>query len=105
MESYKIIAGFSELKVVFQSKAKTIKTIDELKLWFTCEDDVFYMHDHAEHIRCVVLAIFEFNKWKILIGKGTLAERLINHIITVSHGKEIAATANELNALYGFKRF
>lgn len=75
METYQIIAGLSGLKVLFRTKTQTPKTMDELELWFTFEDDILWIHDSQDHRKCVMLAIWrlESSSWLIFANKELTA--------------------------------
>ena len=66
MQTFHIIAGFSDIKSELRTKTKITKPLQELELWFTCEDDVFYAHDYDDHQKCIALALYkpEDKSWK-----------------------------------------
>ncbi len=107
MESYQIIAGFSDLKAEFQLKSGTTKSLEELQLWFSFEEDVLYVHDYTDHNVCIVLAVLsnDKNKWQIYLKKGTFGERVVVATIASAPIDKIADSLNYQYRLYGFGPF
>ena len=53
MQTFHIIAGFSDIKYELRIKANITKSLQELELWFTYEEGVLYAHDYVDHYKCI----------------------------------------------------
>ena len=106
MEAYQIVAGFSDIKEFLRTKTRTQKSLTELQLWFSFENDVIYVHDYFEHKTSAALAVYsaDQNLWTVYLEKN-FGERLIRRVIYTTPNKEINGTLNRLYDLHGFIPF
>ncbi len=107
MKAYQIIAGFSDIKSVFRTKTKTSKTMEELDLWFSIEDDVLYAHDRILHDQCIALAVYNKNHkyWSVTLKPNTYGKRLVVDVCAEHKIKTVCARLNDLYVLHGFRSF
>lgn len=105
METYQIIAGFSDLKVLFRTKVQMTKSLEELELWFSFDGEVLWMHDYNEHEKCMALAILGQSdmQWSIYAKDGTYGRNLIEEILFSNPLHKVARKINQQFELYGFK--
>ncbi len=107
MQAHYIVAGFSDIKSEFLEKTKIAKTIKDLSLWFTFEDDVLYAHDFLDHNVCIVIAIYssDKNSWNILLKEKGYGYRLVQYLIGLSSRDKLMKAFNEYYRSYGFSPF
>ena len=83
MHNYQIVAGFSEIKFHLRTQAGLSKSLEELRLWFSFEEDVFYAHDYHDHEKCIALATYNKNDsvWTTIFMGGDFGKQLIQYAI------------------------
>jgi hypothetical protein len=99
METYQVIAGYSDIKVELKERAGILKPLSDIKLWFTFEDEILCVHDFENHDKYIIVAFCDVDQcsWKILLRSGSYGEKLV-----LSWTSSIAAAklARELNVEY-----
>lgn len=104
MEAYQIIAGFSDIKSEFITKTGTDKTLAELHLWFSYEDEVLYVYDYSDHTKALVLAVFNSGNstWSVYLRPYSYGRALALYILSRTKLERIKNKFNEMYVLYGF---
>ena len=107
MHAYQIVAGFSEIKSELRNKTNINKVLSDLQLWFSYEVDVLYAHDHADHLKCIALALYKRPEgtWAISFTGGAYGKQLVAHVINKFGAKSSAYEFNNLFQLYGYIAF
>lgn len=108
MKAHHIIAGFSDIKVQFIEMTRTLKSLQELQLWFTFEDNVLYAHDYFEHETSMALAILNptGNAWTICLRKNSYGEELVDFLIGSTALEKLQKEFNDQYGSHGtFRRF
>lgn len=79
METYQVIAGFSDIKVELKERGRITKSFSELRLWFTFRDDILCVHDYADHSKFIIIGLYDskLNSWSILLRANSYGERLV----------------------------
>jgi hypothetical protein len=77
MQSYQIIAGFSDIKSELRIRAKTNKEMAKLRLWFSMSNDILYVHDFDHHKCCFAIAIKRDGEWNVRLDNRTFGHKLI----------------------------
>jgi hypothetical protein len=105
METYQIVAGFSDLKVLFRTVVNDSKTMEELELWFTFDGEVLWMHDYGDHKKCMILAVMRPSniEWSIFVPEGTYGRKLIVDTIGSTAEHPLGIYLNRLYNLFGFR--
>ncbi len=69
VETYQVIAGFSDIKVELKERGRVTKSLSELRLWFTFRDDILCVHDYADHSKFIIIGLYDskLNSWSILL--------------------------------------
>jgi hypothetical protein len=103
MESFQIIRGFTEIKLELIKKCGLSKTPQELRLWFSFENDVLYAHDYENHKDCLALAIWEGDQIRIRVNPQGYAGLLIGYALIKQHSKrKLAEFLNVTYESHGF---
>ena len=107
MQTFHIIAGFSDIKSELRTRAQISKSLQQLELWFTCDENVLYVHDYDDHQKCVVLAIYNprSNLWNYFLRKGSFGELLVKQKCESTPVNLLADVFYKLYRLYGFIPF
>jgi hypothetical protein len=107
LETYQIIAGFSDIKNELRIKASINKAFSELDLWFSLEEGVLYVHDYSDHAKSLALAAQNLTnkKWWIFLRKRTFGYLLIEQMLQKHVLEELIDELQELYSSHGFKRF
>lgn len=103
MEQHQIILGFSDIKLQFIKKLNLDKLPAELKLWFSLDEGVLYLHDYDKHETSIPIAIFENGRVKYYLDKRDFSIPLLIYARNKSllENSSIAQELNELFDLYG----
>jgi hypothetical protein len=104
VESYQVIAGFSDIKVEFLKKTGSTKALDELHLWFTLEDGMLAVHDYDEHKICVLVAVDNGpgKEWTIFLEPLSFGYLLIEYELTTDVSINLAWRLNRSFKSNGF---
>lgn len=107
MDTYQIIAGFSEIKSELRTKARIQKSLDEITLWFSFEENILYVHDYDDHFKCMILAIYNrgANEWMYFLAKSGYGKMLVEDVCTIYSSNEIIRKLMELYRSHGFIPF
>lgn len=107
MEARHIIAGFSEIKSALRTKTQMTKSMQQIELWFSCDDDVLYVHDYEDNLKSLALAIYflENKCWKSFFRNRSCGETLVVYYCEKYPSHLLAEEFNELYRLYGFIPF
>src|SRR5205814_5781464 len=106
MDWYKIVAGFSYIKLLLIEKCDLNKTVQELNLWFSYENEVTYAHDKQNHIKNIPIAIYENDFWYSRLVLKSFGDKLLRYAITLvetdAPKSELAQRLNKLYEEYGY---
>lgn len=107
MLAYQIMAGFSEIKFELRNKTNLSKSLDELRLWFSFEDNEFFAHDYDEHEKLITLAIYHGNEntWQITFQGGSYGKRLVENAVDIFERSELATSFSDLYRSHGYIGF
>jgi hypothetical protein len=98
MQSLHIIGGFSDIKSQFIKKYYLERAPVKLRLWFSIEDQIVYVHDYKYHNKCMMVAVFDGLVYESRIDIDRV-KRLVNYAFDLSKNKN-NDIADELNNLY-----
>ncbi len=104
MQTYHIVAGFSEIKFQLRTQNNLIKPLEELRLWFSFEEDVLYVHDFDNHDKCIALAVYNKSEkaWQIVFRGGAYGRQVIENAINSYDLKVLAISTNNLYKSHGY---
>jgi hypothetical protein len=107
METYQVIAGYSDIKVELKERAGILKPISDIKMWFTFEDEMLCVHDYEEHDKYFIAAIYDSaqTSWKLLLPVGSYGERLVLRRISSVALAKLAEELNREYSLMGYGAF
>lgn len=105
MQSHHIIAAFSDLKSEIRTKYRPDLEQSQLKLWFSFEHGVLYVHDFSKHERCIALAIYnsKFREWETLFTERHYGKTLVKYVTELDPKPTLTLEKLfKLYELYGF---
>ena len=104
MQTYHIVAGFSEIKSQLRTQTNLIKPLEELMLWFSFEDDVLYVHDFDNHDKCIALAAYNKSEktWKVVFRGGAYGRQVIENAIVKFERTKLSEKLNSSYRLNGY---
>ena len=107
MQTYQIVAGFSDIKSELQIRANINRDLKDLQLWFSFEEGVLYVHDHREHEKCIALALYNESQqvWQITFGGGAYGKQLIRHAVRSFSTGTLIRNFYRLYRLHGYITF
>lgn len=107
MQAFHIIAGFSDIKSELRTRAQISKSLPQLELWFTCDENVLYVHDYDDHQKCIALTLYKptDKSWRCFLRKGSYGEMLVMYICKNAQINLLAEKFFDLYKLYGFIPF
>jgi hypothetical protein len=105
MESYQIVAGLSDLKVLFRTKTKTLKTLQGLELWCSFENDILWIHDYHDHKQVIIAALYltDSKAWAFYTVKGTYGDKLLRQLTVDFPPRQVAFQLNRFLESFGFR--
>jgi hypothetical protein len=102
LQDYQIVSGFSDIKSELRTKSEIKKSLSEIRLWFSLEGDVLYVHDYDDHEKCIALAIQSSKGWVVFLGKGKSGFRLLEYVFSRVTFVQVPEELNEQYKLYGY---
>ena len=75
--------------------------MNELRLWFSITDGVFYVHDYWNHKVCMIVALRARSGWVVRMPPKTFGHQLVKLIVAEPIERRILTKVRELYEKFG----